>query len=109
MNIVTTMEDMPLTLEQRLARFDPERHSGEVMAVGEYVGREALTYRFGRHDDQSSLTPLISPALGLLVVVGCRLRVVIDYCAHGRKLMRRQRSSRETIFRTLRERSRCLS
>ncbi|MDE3110999.1 MAG: AbrB/MazE/SpoVT family DNA-binding domain-containing protein [Acidobacteriota bacterium] len=38
--VVTPMQDAPLTLEQRLARFDPERHGGEAMAVDERVGAE---------------------------------------------------------------------
>lgn len=29
--IITPLENQPLTLEQRLERFDPERHNGEVM------------------------------------------------------------------------------
>lgn len=62
MNIPAPMEKMPLTLEQRLVRFDPERHSGEVMAVDERMGGEALTCRFDRHDDQSSLSSLIPSA-----------------------------------------------
>ncbi|MEA3643747.1 MAG: AbrB/MazE/SpoVT family DNA-binding domain-containing protein [Lamprobacter sp.] len=35
--IITPLENQPFTLEQRLERFDPTRHSGEVMqttAVG---------------------------------------------------------------------------
>ena len=35
--IITPLLDEPLTLEQRLARFDPQRHGGEIMdspAVG---------------------------------------------------------------------------
>ncbi|MDE2257296.1 MAG: AbrB/MazE/SpoVT family DNA-binding domain-containing protein [Xanthomonadaceae bacterium] len=38
--VVTPMQNAPLTLEQRLARFDPERHGGEAMAVDERVGAE---------------------------------------------------------------------
>lgn len=30
--IITPVTHLPLTLEQRLARFDPARHGGEVMA-----------------------------------------------------------------------------
>lgn len=30
--IITPVTDVPLTLAQRLARFDPARHGGEVMA-----------------------------------------------------------------------------
>ena len=30
--VITPITDIPLTLEQRLARFDPARHGGEVMA-----------------------------------------------------------------------------
>ena len=30
--LITPVPDAPLTLEQRLARFDPARHGGEVMA-----------------------------------------------------------------------------
>lgn len=37
--IITPLIDVPLTLEQRLARFDPARHGGEVMA-GEAIGAE---------------------------------------------------------------------
>jgi antitoxin MazE len=32
--IITPLPDSPLTLEQRLARFDPERHVGEAMSTG---------------------------------------------------------------------------
>lgn len=37
--VITPIEDAPLTLEQRLARFDPDRHGGEAMATTE-VGAE---------------------------------------------------------------------
>ena len=37
--IITPLSDAMLTLEQRLARFDPDRHGGEVMD-GERVGAE---------------------------------------------------------------------
>ncbi len=37
--VITPLEDVPLTLEQRLARFDPVRHGGEAMAT-EAVGAE---------------------------------------------------------------------
>jgi antitoxin MazE len=37
--IIEPMQDEPLTLEQRLARFDPVRHGGEAM-VSEPVGAE---------------------------------------------------------------------
>jgi len=36
---ITPVPDAPLTLEQRLARFDPARHGGEVMA-SQAVGAE---------------------------------------------------------------------
>ncbi len=32
--VITPLEDAPLTLAQRLARFDPERHGGEAMKAG---------------------------------------------------------------------------
>jgi antitoxin MazE len=38
--IITPVADALLTLEQRLARFDPARHGGEVMATGEPLGAE---------------------------------------------------------------------
>jgi antitoxin MazE len=38
--IITPVSDAPLTLEQRLARFDSARHGGEVMATGEPLGAE---------------------------------------------------------------------
>lgn len=38
--IITPIHDEPLTLAQRLARFDPERHVGEAMATGEALGAE---------------------------------------------------------------------
>lgn len=38
--VVTPMEDTPLTLEQRLARFDPQSHGGEAMAADERIGVE---------------------------------------------------------------------
>ncbi|MDN5753477.1 MAG: AbrB/MazE/SpoVT family DNA-binding domain-containing protein [Nitrosospira sp.] len=37
--IITPIIDVPLTLEQRLARFDPARHGGEVMA-SQAIGAE---------------------------------------------------------------------
>lgn len=37
--VITPIDDAPLTLAQRLARFDPERHGGEFMASGA-VGAE---------------------------------------------------------------------
>jgi len=37
--IITPLGDTPLTLEQRLARFDPVRHGGEALAV-EPLGKE---------------------------------------------------------------------
>jgi len=38
--IITPILDEPLTLEQRLSAFDPERHGGEVMAISERLGAE---------------------------------------------------------------------
>lgn len=38
--VVTPMEDLPLTLEQRLARFDPQSHGGETMVADERIGAE---------------------------------------------------------------------
>jgi antitoxin MazE len=38
--IITPVTDAPLTLEQRLARFDSNRHGGEVMATSELLGAE---------------------------------------------------------------------
>lgn len=38
--VITPIDDAPLTLEQRLARFDPVRHGGEVMATDEPLGAE---------------------------------------------------------------------
>lgn len=37
--VITPLLDAPLTLEQRLARFDPLRHGGESMAT-EAIGAE---------------------------------------------------------------------
>lgn len=37
--VITPLEDAPLTLEQRLARFDPAKHTGEAMAT-EPLGAE---------------------------------------------------------------------
>jgi antitoxin MazE len=38
--IITPIRDESLTLAQRLARFDPERHGGEAMATDEALGAE---------------------------------------------------------------------
>ncbi|WP_341646503.1 AbrB/MazE/SpoVT family DNA-binding domain-containing protein [Thauera sp. SDU_THAU2] len=38
--IITPLRDAPLTLEQRLARFDPERHGGEALPTDERLGAE---------------------------------------------------------------------
>ena len=37
---ITPMQDVPLTLEQRLASFDPARHSGEAMPTTQRLGAE---------------------------------------------------------------------
>ena len=38
--IITPIQDEPLTLEQRLAQFDPAKHGGEVMATPQDLGAE---------------------------------------------------------------------
>ncbi len=38
--VITPINDAPLTLEQRLASFDPERHGGEAMATSQTIGAE---------------------------------------------------------------------
>ncbi|OAI07567.1 AbrB/MazE/SpoVT family DNA-binding domain-containing protein [Methylomonas methanica] len=38
--IITPLNDKALTLEQRLTRFDPERHGGEAMSSEQTVGAE---------------------------------------------------------------------
>ncbi|MBT1072865.1 AbrB/MazE/SpoVT family DNA-binding domain-containing protein [Pelotalea chapellei] len=38
--VITPLVDTPLTLEQRLARFDPVKHGGEVMVTDEPLGAE---------------------------------------------------------------------
>jgi antitoxin MazE len=38
--IITPCEQKPLSLEERLARFDPIRHGGEVMSTEEQIGAE---------------------------------------------------------------------
>jgi antitoxin MazE len=38
--IITPIRDERLTLDQRLARFDPERHGGEAMSAEEALGAE---------------------------------------------------------------------
>lgn len=38
--VITPVDDAPLTLEERLAFFDPARHGGEVMATDEELGAE---------------------------------------------------------------------
>ncbi len=38
--VIRPVTDVHLTLAQRLARFDPARHGGEVMAVSRDVGAE---------------------------------------------------------------------
>jgi antitoxin MazE len=38
--VITPVGDAPLTLEQRLACFDPVKHGGEVMATDEPLGAE---------------------------------------------------------------------
>ena len=32
--VITPVDEVPLTLEQRLAKFDPVRHGGETMTTG---------------------------------------------------------------------------
>lgn len=38
--IITPVRDEPLTLEQRLAQFDPSRHGGEAMQATQQLGAE---------------------------------------------------------------------
>ena len=38
--VITPVEQIVLTLEQRLELFDSERHSGEIMMVSEALGAE---------------------------------------------------------------------
>ena len=38
--IITPVYDEPLTLEQRLANFDPARHGGEIMTATQKLGVE---------------------------------------------------------------------
>jgi antitoxin MazE len=38
--VITPVADAPLTLEQRLALFDPARHGGEAMASDRRIGAE---------------------------------------------------------------------
>ena len=38
--IITPVINEPLTLEERLANFDPARHGGEVMATSQKLGAE---------------------------------------------------------------------
>jgi len=38
--VITPLAEEVLTLEQRLARFDPERHGGEAMANAQAIGAE---------------------------------------------------------------------
>ncbi|NNM69204.1 MAG: AbrB/MazE/SpoVT family DNA-binding domain-containing protein [Gallionella sp.] len=38
--IITPVVDAPLTLEQRLAQYDPERHGGEQMVTTQTLGAE---------------------------------------------------------------------
>ena len=38
--VITPVDDAPLTLEQRLAAYDPKRHGGEQMATTQTLGAE---------------------------------------------------------------------
>ncbi|MEI8355352.1 MAG: PbsX family transcriptional regulator [Deltaproteobacteria bacterium] len=38
--IITPIRDVPWTLEQRLEKFDPARHGGEIMATKQALGAE---------------------------------------------------------------------
>ncbi len=38
--IITPVTDEPLTLEQRLAQYEPNRHGGEVMTSPQRIGAE---------------------------------------------------------------------
>jgi len=38
--VIAPINDPPLTLEQRLASFDPERHGGEAMTTSQVIGAE---------------------------------------------------------------------
>ncbi|MDN5863273.1 MAG: AbrB/MazE/SpoVT family DNA-binding domain-containing protein [Salinisphaera sp.] len=38
--VITPLAEQPLTLEQRLARYDEKRHGGEAMAAPAVVGAE---------------------------------------------------------------------
>lgn len=39
-DIIKPLKDQSLTLEQRLAQFDPDRHGGEVMNSEQILGAE---------------------------------------------------------------------
>ena len=38
--VITPMDDIPLTLEERLAAYDPKRHGGEQMTTTQVLGAE---------------------------------------------------------------------
>lgn len=38
--VITPLEEVHLTLEQRIERFDPARHGGEAMVVNRDIGAE---------------------------------------------------------------------
>jgi antitoxin MazE len=38
--VITSVDDSALTLEERLSRFDPERHGGETMQTSGSLGAE---------------------------------------------------------------------
>ncbi len=38
--VISPVHDEPLTLTQRLARFDPQRHGGEAMKPSDHLGAE---------------------------------------------------------------------
>ena len=40
--VLTPVRNRTLTLEERLARFDPDRHGGEAMSVSEPLGNECF-------------------------------------------------------------------
>jgi antitoxin MazE len=44
---ITPVGDSRLSLEQRLAAFDPKRHGGESMATPEALGAERWSHRRG--------------------------------------------------------------
>jgi hypothetical protein len=72
--VLTPVGDSRLSLEERLAAFDPKRHGGERMATPEALGAECRSHPFGALSNASFLQ--VCERLNRIIQVGRSARGV---------------------------------